>query len=136
MLIERESSPHWRPLIKRTVESRHRPLDRIFAAVSDPTRRAILKKLSRRPSTVTEIASLFPVSLNAISKHIMVLERAGLLRRQIRGHWHICRLDARPLRKANTWFEEYRDFWESRLDNLATYVDKQHKAARKNAHTR
>src|SRR5215471_10487247 len=93
-------------------------LDAVFAAVSDPTRRAILAALARKSATVTEIARPFPVSLNAISKHLIVLERAGLVRRQVIGREHHCSFDPRPLREAAAWFEHYRRFWGDRLDSL------------------
>lgn len=106
-------------------------LDRTFSALADPTRRAILRALVRGPATINEIARPFPVSLNAISKHVMVLERAGLVRRQIKGREHHCRIEPRPLREANSWLEQYRQFWEQRLDDLAVYVDRKFKASRK-----
>lgn len=106
-------------------------LDRIFSALADPTRRAILRSLTRRPATINEIAEPFPVSLNAISKHVMVLERAGLLRREIKGRQHHCRIEARPLRQADAWMSHYRQFWDDRLDALAIYVEKKFKAAKK-----
>ncbi|HLW53939.1 MAG TPA: metalloregulator ArsR/SmtB family transcription factor [Candidatus Angelobacter sp.] len=113
----------------------HQPgeLDRIFAALADPTRRSIMSALKRRPSTINEIARPFPVSLNAISKHVMVLERAGLVRREIRGREHHCWIEPRPLREANGWLEQYRQFWEVRLDALEVYVAKKYKAAKKGA---
>jgi DNA-binding transcriptional ArsR family regulator len=104
-------------------------LDRVFSALADPTRRAILRALTRRPATINEIAKPFPVSLNAISKHVMVLERAGLLHREIKGRQHHCRIEARPLRQADAWMAHYRHFWDDRLDALAIYVDKKFKAA-------
>ncbi|HYM11931.1 MAG TPA: metalloregulator ArsR/SmtB family transcription factor [Bryobacterales bacterium] len=97
-------------------------LGRVFAAVADPTRRAILASLSRKPATVTEIARPFPVSLNAISKHLMVLERAGLVRREKLGREHYCSLEAQPLRRASAWLDHYRQFWEVRLDALERHV--------------
>lgn len=106
-------------------------LDRIFSALADPTRRAILRALSRRSATINEIARPFPVSLNAISKHVMVLERAGLLRREIKGREHHCWIEPRPLRDANTWLEHYRQFWEQRLDALERYVGRKFKAPKK-----
>jgi len=109
-------------------------LDRIFSALADPTRRAILRSLTRRPATINEIAEPFPVSLNAISKHVMVLERAGLLRREIKGRQHHCRIEARPLRQADAWMAHYRQFWDDRLDALAVYVEKKFKAAKKGKH--
>jgi len=97
-------------------------LDAVFRAVADPTRRAILEQLGPTPARVTDIAGKFPVSLNAISKHLMVLERAGLVRRDVRGRDHICRLDGQPLRQALAWMEEIRAFWEVRLDALERHV--------------
>lgn len=106
-------------------------LDRVFSALGDATRRAILQALAQRPATITKIAKPFPVSLNAISKHVMVLENAGLVRREIRGREHHCRVDPRPLREANDWLEHYRQFWELRLDALELYVARKYKAAKK-----
>jgi DNA-binding transcriptional ArsR family regulator len=106
-------------------------LDQVFSALADPTRRAILRALTQRPSTINEIAKPFPVSLNAISKHVMVLERAGLVRREIKGREHYCWIDPRPLREANEWLEHYREFWEQRLDALQVYVARKFKAAKK-----
>src|SRR5579863_7962785 len=110
--------------------SKSAELDMVFSALADPTRRAILRTLTRHPATINEIARPFPVSLNAISKHVMVLERAGLLRREIRGREHHCRIEPRPLREADSWMKYYRHFWEVRLDALAAYVDKKFKAAK------
>jgi DNA-binding transcriptional ArsR family regulator len=82
------------------VEPQASRLDQLFAAVADPTRRAILVRLCRNPARVTDIASDFPISLNAVSRHVMVLERAGLVRRQIQGREHLCTLNPQPLRQA------------------------------------
>ena len=103
-------------------------LDRIFSALADPTRRAILRALTHRPATVNEIAEPFPVSLNAISKHVMVLERAGLVRRQIKGREHYCSIEPRPLRDADKWLQHYRQFWEQRMGALETYVRRKYQA--------
>lgn len=97
-------------------------LNLVFAAIADPTRRAILRSLARRPATITELRRPFPVSFNAISKHLIVLERAGLVRREIRGREHLCRLRPRALRRADAWLAHYRRFWELRLDALEAYV--------------
>ncbi|MFI5175099.1 MAG: ArsR/SmtB family transcription factor [Terriglobia bacterium] len=113
-------------IFNHMVEYRATTLNRVFSAVADPTRRAILKNLKHGPATVTEIARVFPVSLNAVSKHIRVLERAGLVRREIQGRQHHCRLVARPLRQATAWLDHYRKFWKIRLDAL-----EQHLAARR-----
>ena len=93
-------------------------LDHTFAALSDPTRRAILARLRRGPSTVGSLAEPFDMSLNAVSKHVRALERAGLIHRRIRGREHVCALDAAPLREAAAWMAEYREFWSRRLDAL------------------
>jgi DNA-binding transcriptional ArsR family regulator len=106
-------------------------LDRIFFALADPTRRAILRGLTRGPATITEIATPFSVSLNAVSKHVMVLERAGLLHREIKGREHYCWIEAHPLRKADLWLEYYRRFWEQRMDALEAYVLRKSKESRK-----
>jgi DNA-binding transcriptional ArsR family regulator len=97
-------------------------LDRVFAALADPTRRAIISDLRRRPATLTDIARPFPVSFNAISKHVMVLERAGLIERDIRGREHFCSLRAKPLAEADRWLEHYREFWTARLDALERHL--------------
>src|SRR5260370_39617126 len=97
-------------------------LDRVFSAVGDPTRRAILAALAEKPATVTEIALPFPVSLNAISKHILVLERAGLIRREVVGREHRCSFDPAPLRKASAWIAHYKTFWNDRLDALEQHI--------------
>jgi DNA-binding transcriptional ArsR family regulator len=106
-------------------------LDQVFSSLGDPTRRAILQALAQRSATITEIAKPFPVSLNAISKHVMVLEEAGLVRREIRGREHHCRIDPRPLREASGWLEHYRQFWDVRLDALELYVARKFKASKK-----
>ena len=111
------------------VENQQNALDQIFAAVADPTRRAILTTLSRHPATVTELARPFPVSLNAISKHIKVLEHAGLVRREVVGRKHYCYFEAQPLRKASAWIEHYRRFWELRLDALERHLQTKSKRA-------
>ena len=106
-------------------------LDRIFSALADSTRRAILQALTHRPATINEIARPFPVSLNAVSKHLMVLERAGLLRREIRGREHYCSIEPRPLREAEEWLEHYRQFWEQLMDALEGYVARKYQASRR-----
>jgi DNA-binding transcriptional ArsR family regulator len=104
------------------VEYQSAMLDQVFAAVADPTRRAILATLSRKPATIGEIARPFPMSLNAISKHIKTLERAGLIRREVMGRKHYCRLQPRRLRQAAAWLEHQRAFWEARLDALERHI--------------
>ena len=109
-------------------------LSGVFGAIADPTRRAMLEMLSRRPATISEIARPFPVSFNAVSKHVMVLERAGLIERKVQGRQHVCRLRPRPLRQANAWLEHYRQFWEVRFDALEKYVAAKAKERRGQAH--
>ena len=106
-------------LFNRMVEySRSAELDRVFSALADPTRRAILRRLTHRSATINEIAKPFRVSLNAISKHLKVLERAGLLRREVRGREHHCCIELRPLCEADEWLEYFRQFWKQRVDAL------------------
>jgi DNA-binding transcriptional ArsR family regulator len=106
-------------------------LDSTFFALADSTRRAILRALTSRPATINEIAKPFPVSLNAVSKHVMVLERAGLLRREVRGREHYCWIEPRPLREADQWFEYYRQFWEQRMDALEVYVSRKYRGSKR-----
>ena len=97
-------------------------LDGVFNALCDPTRRAILARLTDADARVTDIAAEFPISLNSISKHIRMLERAGLLRRSVHGREHVLSLNAGPLAEAQAWIERYRRFWEGRLAALDAYV--------------
>jgi DNA-binding transcriptional ArsR family regulator len=97
-------------------------LDRVFSAVSDTTRRAILARLAVSDARVTDVASAFPISLNSTSKHIQVLEGAGLVRRRVRGREHILSLDAGPLAEASGWIEHYRQFWSDQLASLDAFV--------------
>lgn len=121
-------------MFNRMVEHSQDELNRVFSAVADPTRRAILASLRNKSATISEIASSFPVSLNAVSKHVMVLERAGLIRRSVQGREHVCSLEAGPLRDATSWLEHYRHFWEVRLDALERYVARKAKTAKRGAH--
>jgi DNA-binding transcriptional ArsR family regulator len=98
------------------------PLSITFAALADPTRRAILSRLSRGEATVTELAAPFDMSLPGISKHLKVLEKAGLIERGREAQWRPCRLQAAPLRDVDEWVEQYRRFWEERLDRLGDYL--------------
>jgi DNA-binding transcriptional ArsR family regulator len=97
-------------------------LDRVLSAVSDATRRAILARLAESDARVTDVASAFPISLNSTSKHIRVLESAGLVRRRVRGREHILSLDAAPLAEAARWCEHYRRFWSDQLASLDAFV--------------
>lgn len=105
-------------------------LDQIFGAVADPTRRAILARLATSEARVTELAQAFPISLNATSKHIKVLERAGLVRREVHGRDHVLSLNAEPMADAVAWMEFYRGFWESRLSALEEFVKARRKQAK------
>src|SRR5919107_398412 len=97
-------------------------LDGTFAALADPTRRAILGRLMSGEASVTELAEPFDMSLPAISKHLKVLERAGLIMRGREAQWRPCRLEARPLKTVADWLEHYRVFWEESLDRLDDYL--------------
>jgi DNA-binding transcriptional ArsR family regulator len=97
-------------------------LDRTFSALADPTRRAILGRLANGEASVTELAAPFDMTLPAISKHLKVLERAGLITRTRRAQWRPCRLEPAPLKDASDWLEEYRRLWEERLDRLDGYL--------------
>ncbi len=98
-------------------------LSATFAALSDPTRRAILARLAKGETTVGELAKPFDISAPAISRHLKVLERAQLIERQVDAQWRLCRLRGRPLREASEWLERYRRFWEGSLDRLVEYVE-------------
>ncbi len=108
-------------------------LNTTFAALADPTRRAILARLASGESSVTKLAEPFEMSLPAISKHLKVLERAGLIARGREAQWRPCRLEAGPLKDASKWLEHYRRFWEQSLDRLAEYLREVQKKGKKNA---
>jgi DNA-binding transcriptional ArsR family regulator len=108
-----------------------RTLNRTFAALADPTRRRILAHLARADTCVTHLAKPHAMSLPAVSKHLRVLEKAGLLRRRRYGRVHEMRLDAKPLQQAAQWVEEYRKFWQGSLDRLAEYLEKENRPSRK-----
>jgi len=93
-------------------------LDDVFTALGDPTRRAIVARLRRGDGTVTEVAAPFHMSLNAVSKHLKVLEHAGLVKRRRIGREHHLSLDPAPLARVNRWLVDYQDFWESSLDRM------------------
>lgn len=94
------------------------PLDGVFHALADPTRRAMLQELAAGPRTVGELAAPFAISLAGASKHIQVLERAGLIQREIQGRVHTCRLEAQPLHAGAEWLRHYERFWNRKLDVL------------------
>jgi DNA-binding transcriptional ArsR family regulator len=97
-------------------------LSSTFAALADPTRRAILGRLATGEASVNELAKPFKMSLPAISKHIKVLEHAGLIIRGRKAQWRPCRLEGKPLKEVATWVEHYRNIWEQRLDRLDAYL--------------
>jgi DNA-binding transcriptional ArsR family regulator len=98
------------------------PLSTTLAALADPTRRAILARLASGEASVTELTEPFEMSMPAISKHLKVLERAGLIARGREAQWRPCRLEAAPLRDVADWVEHYRSFWEQSLDRLDDYL--------------
>src|SRR5882672_7048722 len=98
------------------------PLSSTFAALADPTRRAILARLVSGECSVTELAEPFDMSMPAVSKHLRVLERAGLITRSREAQWRPCRIEARPLKEVADWAEHYRHIWEGRLDRLDKYL--------------
>ncbi|MDH3524185.1 MAG: metalloregulator ArsR/SmtB family transcription factor [Acidobacteriota bacterium] len=110
-------------------------LDRIFFALSDPTRRAIVGRLAGRPSTVGELAQPFSISAPAISKHMKILEGAGLIRRRVEGRRHHCTLDPRALEAAQDWLSYHRDFWEARLDELESFLEESDKSSQQRSET-
>ena len=98
------------------------PLSVTFAALADPTRRAILARLSSGEASVKELAEPFDMTLPAVTKHLKVLQRAGLITQGRRAQWRPCRLDAKPLREVAGWVEQYRRFWGESLDRLDEYL--------------
>ena len=115
---------HWstKTIFNHMVERSELVLDAAYGAIANSTRRAILQRLGRSPARVTEIAAEFPVSLNAVSKHLMVLERAGLIRREVRGRNRFCSLEGKRLKEASDWLADMRMFWIDRLDAFERHV--------------
>jgi DNA-binding transcriptional ArsR family regulator len=99
------------------------PLSITFAALADPTRRAILARLSSGEASVNDLAAPFEMSLPAVSKHLKVLERAGLITRGREAQWRPCKLKAEPMKQATDWLEEYRKYWEESFDRLEAYLE-------------
>lgn len=106
------------------IKAMNDPLSETFGALADPTRRAILARLASGEASVTELAEPFAMSMPAISKHLKVLERAGLISRGRDAQWRPCRLEARPLQDVAGWVEHYRRFWEDSFDRLDDYLKK------------
>ena len=101
----------------------HDPLTQVFAALADPTRRAILARLADGEASVNELAAPFKITLPAVSKHIKVLEKAGLIERTRTAQWRPCRLQAAPLKTAADWIDHYRRHWEESFDRLGDYLN-------------
>jgi DNA-binding transcriptional ArsR family regulator len=118
------------------VEYRAEDLDRTFTALSDQTRRDILNRLALGASSVTELAEPYEMSLNAVSKHLKVLEQAGLVSRTVEGRVHRLELNAAPLRDAEEWVARYRSFWEARLDALEQFLIAKKRKERRHAGNR
>jgi DNA-binding transcriptional ArsR family regulator len=106
------------------VEYSSKLLDRTFGALADPTRRRILAQLAGGAECVTNLARPHAMSLAAVSKHLIVLEKAGLVKRRRDGRVHSLRLEAKPMKEAQAWIDRYRDFWEGNLDQFEKYLDK------------
>jgi DNA-binding transcriptional ArsR family regulator len=106
------------------VEYRSRLLDRRFGALADPTRRRILAQLAKGDECVTALARPHAISLAAVSKHLIVLEKAGLVQRRRKGRVHSLALEAKPMQEAQAWIDRYRKFWEGNLDQFEKYLDK------------
>jgi DNA-binding transcriptional ArsR family regulator len=107
-------------------------LDQVYGAIADPTRRAILGILAKGDINVGSLAERFPISLNGVSKHVKVLERAGLVERTVQGREHRLRLNAEPLREASMWLEHYRAFWDARLGALEAFLLKKERVDDRN----
>ena len=121
-------------MINRMVKCNSRLLNRTFAALADPTRRRILARLAHGDRCVTDLARPYAMSLPAVSKHLRVLENAGLIRRRRQGRVHSLKLEAAPMKQASQWIEEYRRFWEGSLDRLGEYLKELQAKEKKNDH--
>ena len=106
------------------VEYSSKMLDRTFGALADPTRRGILAQLTKGEECVTDLARPHSISLAAVSKHLIVLEKAGLVKRRRDGRVHSLRLEVKPMKEARAWLDRYRKFWEGNLDQFEKYLDK------------
>jgi len=111
-------------IFNRMVKYSSRLLDRTFGALADPTRRRILEQLSKGEGCVTDLARPHAMSLAAVSKHLSVLEKAGLVKRRREGRVHSLALQAKPMQEAQTWIDRYRKFWEGNLEQFEKYLDK------------
>jgi DNA-binding transcriptional ArsR family regulator len=113
------------------VEYPSEKLDSVFHALADPTRRALLRALEERDQGISELAAPFDMSLEAVSKHVKVLERAGLVRRTVEGRTHICRLDTEPMHGGLEWIRHYEQYWNRKLDELEGLLHSEDRAAGK-----
>jgi DNA-binding transcriptional ArsR family regulator len=113
------------------VEYSSRVLDRTFGALADPTRRRILAQLAGGEECVTDLARPHSISLAAVSKHLIVLEKAGLVKRRRHGRVHSLALEAKPMQEARAWIDRYREFWDGNLDQFEKYLDKLQKKENK-----
>jgi DNA-binding transcriptional ArsR family regulator len=121
-------------IFNRMVEDSSRLLDRTFGALADPTRRRILAQLAQGNQCVTGLARPHAMSLAAVSKHLVVLEKAGLVKRRRRGRIHSLALEAAPMREAQAWIDRYRKFWEGNLDQFEKYLDNLQRKENKHDH--
>lgn len=110
-------------ILNLMVEQKNRTLDDTFTALAHPTRRDLLRRLGAGEATVSELAEPYPVSLAAVSKHLHVLEEAGLVQRRVEGRRHLLSLRARPMRAAAAWLVQYRRFWDRSLDALEALAE-------------
>lgn len=115
------------------VEFHSQTLDTVFHALSDPTRRGMLRSLERKDLTVSELAAPYSMSLAAASKHIKMLEQAGLIRRRVQGRTHHCSLEAAPLAGAMEWLRHYQRYWTARLDDLERELNRPETTEKKGA---
>ena len=122
-----------RTILNHMVEHQTARLDLVFHALGDATRRGMLRKLSAGEQTVSQLARPFAVSLAAASKHIRTLENAGLIRREVRGRTHLCRLEAAPLSGASSWLSYYERFWTTRLADLERLLREEHAGNQSNS---
>jgi len=111
-------------IFNHMVEYCSKMLDRTFGALADPTRRRILAQLTKGEECVTDLARPHAISLAAVSKHLIVLEKAGLVKRRRDGRVHSLRLEAKPMKEAQAWINRYREFWEGNLNQFEKYLDK------------
>jgi DNA-binding transcriptional ArsR family regulator len=120
MTLDTQRDPVYLTYMLNTTADR---LSRTFSALADPTRRAILARLAKGEASVTDLAAPFEMSLPAVSRHLKVLARAGLIRQGRDAQWRPCTLEAAPLKRAKDWIDQYRQFWEKSFDRLEDYLD-------------